>query len=193
MLAALTRLRQICCDPRLRGLNQLGSGKLAVLMETLQPLMESGHKVLVFSQFVEMLKLIEQELNAIKAPYYMLTGKTTQRQELVEAFEADERPVVFLISLKAGGTGLNLTSASHVILFDPWWNPAAEAQAIDRTHRIGQDKTVLAFRLVSVNTIEDRILELQERKRDLVKNILEAESFNRSLTREDFDFLLQET
>lgn len=192
MLAALTRLRQICCDPRLRGLGDLGSGKMTVLLETLQPLLEAGHKVLVFSQFVEMLKLLEHELTRMDVPYYLLTGKTTRRQTLVEDFEADERPVVFLISLKAGGTGLNLTSASHVVLFDPWWNPAAEAQAIDRTHRIGQDKTVLAFRLVTVNTIEERILQLQEQKRDLVKNILEAESFNRSLTRADFDFLLQE-
>jgi superfamily II DNA or RNA helicase len=192
MLAALTRLRQICCDPRLRGLSGLGSGKMQVLLEMLPPLLEAGHKVLIFSQFVEMLKLIEPEIGKLGVPCYKLTGQTTKRQELVERFEADTSAGVFLISLKAGGTGLNLTSASHVVLFDPWWNPAAEAQAIDRTHRIGQDKTVLAFRLVTTDTIEERILGLQERKRDLVKNILEAEAFNRSLTPDDFDFLLRE-
>lgn len=98
---------------------------------------------------------------------------------------------MFLISLKAGGTGLNLPSASHVILFDPWWNPAVEAQAIDRTHRIGQDKTVIAFRLVARDTIEERILELQERKRGTASEILEEDAFNRSLSKEDFEFLLE--
>lgn len=192
MLAALTRLRQLCCDPGLRGAPEAGSGKVEVLMEMLPPLLEAGHKVLIFSQFVQMLRILEKRVAAAGIPQYLLTGQTTKRQELVDRFEADPDPSVFLISLKAGGAGLNLVSASHVVLFDPWWNPAVEAQAIDRTHRIGQDKTVIAFRLVAQETIEERILELQEKKRDLVKGVLEADNFNRSLSREDFEFLLAE-
>jgi superfamily II DNA or RNA helicase len=191
MLAALTRLRQICCDPALVGLPDKGSGKVDQLLELLPPILEQGHKVLLFSQFVRMLKRIETTLHAKKIRTRMLTGETTKRQDLVDAFEADPEPSVFLISLKAGGVGLNLPSASHVILFDPWWNPAVEAQAIDRTHRIGQDKTVLAFRLVSTGTVEERILELQERKRSLVTEILEEEAFNRTLTKDDFAYLLE--
>ncbi|MBI5091042.1 MAG: DEAD/DEAH box helicase [Candidatus Hydrogenedentes bacterium] len=190
ILAALTRLRQLCCDPALVNLPDKGSGKTDELMELLPPLLESGQKVLLFSQFVRMLKRLETPLHARGITTYMLTGETTKRQALVDRFEADPNPSVFLISLKAGGTGLNLVSASHVVLFDPWWNPAVEAQAIDRTHRIGQDKTVVAFRLVAMGTVEERILELQERKRNIVKDVLEEGTFNRSLTREDFEFIL---
>ncbi|MCC6142256.1 MAG: DEAD/DEAH box helicase [Candidatus Hydrogenedentes bacterium] len=191
ILAALTRLRQLCCEPELRGVRDAGSGKVDVLMEQVPEVLEAGHKVLVFSQFVQMIKILERRFTKAGIPFYTLTGATKKRPELIAAFEADERPCVFFISLKAGGTGLNLTSASHVFLFDPWWNPAVEAQAIDRTHRIGQDKTVLAFRLVTEGTIEERILELQEEKRGLVKNVLEDEAFNRMLTKDDFRFLLE--
>ncbi len=191
ILAALTRLRQICCDPALVGFPEDGSGKVDVLLELLPPLFESGHKVLIFSQFVKMLDRLKPRMKELGIPMFVLTGATTGRQELVEAFEAGPAPAVFLISLKAGGTGLNLTSASHVVLFDPWWNPAVEAQAIDRTHRIGQDKTVVAFRLVAAGTIEERILDLQARKQDLVKNVLEADAFSRALTRDDLEYLLQ--
>lgn len=190
ILAALMRLREICCDPALLGLPDKGSGKVNELMDLLPPLLEAGHKVLLFSQFVRMLHRLEAKLHAAAIPTRMLTGKTTHRQELVDEFEGDPEPSVFLISLKAGGVGLNLTSASHVVLFDPWWNPAVEAQAIDRTHRIGQDKTVVAFRLVTNDTIEERILDLQEKKLGIVRNVLEEDTFNRSLTREDFEFLL---
>jgi superfamily II DNA or RNA helicase len=191
ILAALTRLRQLCCDPALRGLPQAGSGKVEVFIECMQRLIEGGHKVLVFSQFVKMLDIIAVKLKACGIPHYTLTGQTRHRPELVARFEADPNPAAFLISLKAGGTGLNLVSASYVILFDPWWNPAAEAQAIDRTHRIGQDKTVVAYRLVTEDSIEERIVELQEKKRELIANVLEADAFNRSLTKDDFEFILQ--
>jgi superfamily II DNA or RNA helicase len=191
ILAALTRLRQLCCDPELRAVRGTGSGKVEVLMEHLPVVLEAGHKVLVFSQFVQMIKILERRFTKENLPFYTLTGATTKRPELIQRFEEDERPCVFLISLKAGGTGLNLTSATHVFLFDPWWNPAVEAQAIDRTHRIGQDKTVVAFRLVTEGTIEERILELQEEKRGLVKNVLEDEAFNRMLTKDDFKYLLE--
>ena len=192
MLTALTRLRQICCDPALVGLPDKGSGKVNEVLELVSTLLDAGHKVLLFSQFVRMLRRLETMLAERDVRRYVLTGQTTKRQELVDAFEADDTPSVFLISLKAGGQGLNLVSASHVILFDPWWNPAVEAQAIDRTHRIGQDKTVVAFRLVTQETIEERILELQERKLGIIKNVLDEETFNRTLTREDLQYLLRD-
>lgn len=192
LLAALTRLRQICCDPALVGLSDSGSGKVNEVLELVPPLLEAGQKILLFSQFVRMLKRLDVTLKEHGVRTYMLTGETTQRQALVDTFEQDPSPSVFLISLKAGGQGLNLVSASHVILFDPWWNPAVEAQAIDRTHRIGQDKTVVAVRLVTEETVEERILELQERKLGLVKNVLEESTFNRSLTRDDLEYLLDE-
>lgn len=192
ILAALTRLRQICCDPAVLGIEKAGSGKADELIRLVTPLMESGKKVLVFSQFVRVLGRLEERLAQEGIKTRILTGQSKQRQEIVDDFENDDSPSVFLISLKAGGTGLNLVSASYVVLFDPWWNPAIEAQAIDRTHRIGQDKTVVAFRLVAASTIEERILELQERKRQMIKNVLEEESFNRTLTKEDFEFLLND-
>jgi superfamily II DNA or RNA helicase len=192
ILAALTRMRQICCDPALIGLDTEGSGKVNATLDIVDELLEAGHKVLLFSQFVRMLERIEQRFQKSGTPYWKLTGQSVRRHEIVEAFETSPTPGVFLISLKAGGTGLNLVSASHVILFDPWWNPAVEAQAIDRTHRIGQDKTVIAYRMVMTDTIEERILELQEKKRGLVQNVLEEDAFNRMLTRDDLSFILEE-
>lgn len=190
ILACLTRLRQICCHPALLHDRKSPSGKLDSLMEVVRRVLEEGHKVLVFSQFVKMIEIIEKALQAEEIPYHVLTGKSVKRGAIVHGFETAEAPCVFLISLKAGGTGLNLTAASYVILADPWWNPAVEAQAIDRTHRIGQDKTVIAIRLVTLDTIEERIMELQERKRAMVENVLEEDEFNRSLNRDDFAFIL---
>ena len=191
VLATLTRLRQICCHPTLAGgRDGLGSGKFDALFELLEPLLEEGHKVLLFSQFVECLKLIEGEFETRGLPYHMLTGQTTRREKVVSAFTDDPRPCVFLLSLRAGGLGLNLTSASYVILFDPWWNPAIEAQAIDRTHRIGQTRTVIAYRLLTEGTVEERIWELQQRKSALAKDLLGEESFARSLSRSDLEWLL---
>lgn len=190
ILAALTRLRQICCDPGLVGQKGVASGKTEEFFALAEPLLESGHKILVFSQFVRMLETLKGELAKKKIKTYLLTGKTGKRQELVESFEKDPDPSIFLISLKAGGVGLNLVSASHVVIFDPWWNPAVEAQAIDRTHRIGQDKTVMAFRLVASGTIEEKIMELQEKKKELVRDVLDEGDFNMRLTRKDMEFLL---
>lgn len=193
MLAALTRLRQICCEPTLCELPDRGSGKLQELAELLPQLLEAGHKVLLFSQFVRMLELLEKKMKELGIPYRLLTGQTPDRMAVVDAFENDPTPSVFLISLKAGGTGLNLTSASHVILYDPWWSPALEAQAIDRSHRIGQKKTVVAVRLVTKGTIEERILELQDRKRSLQRGVLEGDgAMDATLTPDDFEFLLRD-
>lgn len=191
VLATLTRLRQICCHPTLAGgRDGLGSGKFDALFDLLDPLLAEGHKVLLFSQFVECLKLIEAEFERRGIPYHMLTGQTTKRERVVTAFGEDPRPCVFLLSLRAGGLGLNLTAASYVILFDPWWNPAIEAQAIDRTHRIGQTRTVIAYRLLTEGTVEERIWELQQRKSALAKDLLGEESFARSLSRADLEWLL---
>jgi SNF2 family DNA or RNA helicase len=191
ILAALTRLRQICCHPTLAGGKPvLGSGKTAAFLELLEPLRAEGHKVLVFSQFVEMLKLLQGELEQRGIPYHMLTGQTTDREGVVNAFQNDPQPSVFLLSLKAAGTGLNLTAASYVVLYDPWWNPAVEAQAIDRTHRLGQDRTVIAYRLVTRDTVEEKIWALQQRKAQMVKDVLGEQGFTGSLTRDDLEYLL---
>lgn len=194
VLAALTRLRQICCHPALAGGKiSLGSGKFSALFELLEPLLAEGHKVLVFSQFVSCLRLLSTELRRQAVPHHMLTGQTIKRESVVRAFQEDTRPCVFLVSLKAGGTGLNLTAATYVVLFDPWWNPAVEAQAIDRTHRIGQDRTVIAYRMLAAGTIEEKIWELQQRKATLTRDILGEGGFSRALTREDLDYLFADS
>ena len=191
ILAALTRLRQICCHPALvGGKDELGAGKIEALFDLLEPLLAEGHKVLVFSQFVAMLRILEQELAARGMAHHVLTGETVHRERVLQRFADDPRPAVFLLSLKAGGTGLNLTAASYVVLFDPWWNPAVEAQAIDRSHRIGQDRTVIAYRLIARGTIEEKIAELQQRKASLVRELLGDGGTARALTRADLEFLL---
>jgi hypothetical protein len=191
ILAALTRLRQICCHPQLVGNDSL-SGKTETLFEVLEPLLAEGQKVLVFSQFVQMLKLLEAECRHRQFPTYILTGESKQRQEIVSAFQADSNASVFLLSLRAAGTGLNLTTASYVVLYDPWWNPAVEAQAIDRSHRIGQTRTVNAYRLIAPGTVEEKIWELQQRKAQTIADVLGEEGFARNLSKSDLEYLFAE-
>ncbi len=181
ILQSLLRLRQICCDPRLIGGGPAGGGepssaKLDALLETLEPLIAEGHKVLVFSQFVTMLELIREELVKREIAHLMLTGQTENRQALVDRFQGDPAIPVFLLSLKAAGSGLNLTAASYVVLYDPWWNPAVEAQAIDRTHRIGQRNQVIAYRLLARGTVEEKIRALQRDKAALASAVVQEES-----------------
>ncbi len=192
-LTSLLRLRQICCDPALvdKSLKTAEGAKMNALMELLEPLMEEGQKVLVFSQFVEMLQHIRSKITEREWPQFLLTGATEDRQELVDKFQAHEGPGIFLISLRAGGSGLNLMSASYVVLYDPWWNPAVENQAIDRTHRIGQKNKVIAYRLLAQNSIEEKIRALQVTKRALAQDILGEEAFAQGLTLDDFRFLLE--
>jgi len=175
ILDAMLKLRQVCCDPRLlkneAALRVKERAKLDLLMDMLPELVDEGRKVLVFSQFTEMLKLIETELLARDIGHALLTGDTHNREQAVEMFQSGAVPV-FLISLKAGGVGLNLVAADTVIHYDPWWNPAVENQATDRAHRIGQDKTVFVYKLVVAGSIEEKILTLQEKKADLVAHIL---------------------
>lgn len=189
-LTSLLRLRQICCSPRLVNVEckEMGS-KLEALLDQLEPLMEEGHKVLVFSQFVEMLNLIQVAVKARDWKHFYLAGDTEDRGELVQKFQSHDGAAVFLISLKAGGFGLNLTAASYVVLFDPWWNPAVENQAIDRTHRIGQTNNVIAYRLLIKGSVEEKIRVLQRRKSSLAQDVLGEEKFSQSLTLEDLTFL----
>jgi SNF2 family DNA or RNA helicase len=191
VLAALTRLRQICCHPRLVG-SDTASGKTETLFELLDPLVAEGQKVLVFSQFVQMLLLLEKECHDRQIKTHILTGQTKDRQQVVNAFQSDTQPGVFLLSLRAAGTGLNLTNASYVVLYDPWWNPAVEAQAIDRSHRIGQTQTVNAYRLIAPGTVEEKIWELQQSKAQTIADVLGEEGFARSLTTTDLEYLFAE-
>lgn len=196
ILAGLTRLRQAACDPRLlnlpRDFGDDDSGKLVALRELIQTSVAGGHKVLVFSQFVSMLTLIRRALEEDKVPYEYLDGSTKDRQERVENFQRDDGPPIFLISLKAGGSGLNLTAADTVIHFDPWWNPAVEDQATDRAHRIGQTKVVTTYRLIAKGTIEEKILELGGKKRELVGAVLSEDIGGaKKLTKGDLEDLFK--
>ncbi|MGQ9550504.1 MAG: SNF2-related protein [Roseiflexus sp.] len=191
VLEGLLRLRQICNHPRLVEPDFRGSsGKFELLIETLETLAAEGHKALVFSQFVQMLTLIREVLDARHIRYAYLDGQTRQRQQEVDRFQNDETHPFFLISLKAGGVGLNLTAADYVIHVDPWWNPAVETQATDRTHRIGQEKPVFVYKLVTRDSVEEKILHLQNRKRELVEQLITADaSMLKALTREDVEAL----
>lgn len=196
ILAGLTRLRQAACDPRLLGLpRQFGdedSGKLMALRELVQTSVEGGHRVLVFSQFVSMLTLIRKAMEEDGVAYEYLDGSTKDRLQRVENFQRDDGPPVFLISLKAGGAGLNLTAADTVIHFDPWWNPAVEDQATDRAHRIGQTRVVTTYRLIAKGTIEEKILELGGKKRELVGAVLSEDMGGaKKLTKGDLEELFK--
>ena len=190
ILEALLKLRQVCCDPRLvKSLlpkkHGAGSAKLIDLMQMLDDLLDEGRKILIFSQFTSMLKLIEEELALRGIAYALLTGETRDRAAQVAAFQQGAVPL-FLISLKAGGVGLNLTAADTVIHYDPWWNPAAESQATDRAWRIGQHKPVFVYKLIAKGTLEEKIQLLQQKKSDLAHSILaEGETHNMAFTQED--------
>ena len=195
-LEALLRLRQAACHPALLPLALRGgaapqqSSKLERLMEALGDAVADGHRALVFSQWTSLLDLIEPHLEAANIGYTRLDGTTVDRQGVVATFQADGGPPVMLLSLKAGGTGLNLTAADHVFLVDPWWNPAVEDQAADRAHRIGQDKSVMVYRMVARDTVEERILELQDRKRALANAALADAGGAAAITRDDLLALL---
>ena len=192
LLDALLKLRQVCCDPRLLSLPEASmaygsSIKLTSLMELLDNLIEEGRHVLVFSQFTSMLKLIEAELISRNYAYLQLTGQTKNRQAVVSDFQEGKAPI-FLISLKAGGTGLNLTRADTVIHYDPWWNPAVEDQATDRSHRIGQENPVFVYKLITSGSVEEVILGMQAKKRQLFEGVLSSNiTENMALTDADIN------
>jgi superfamily II DNA or RNA helicase len=174
ILDALLKLRQVCCDPRLLALkgrqSQVSSAKLSMLLEMLPELLDEGRRILLFSQFTSMLGLIEEAIKPMNIPYSKLTGQTRKREQAIDTFRSGQANL-FLISLKAGGVGLNLTEADTVIHYDPWWNPAVEEQATDRAHRIGQDKPVFVYKLLTEGTVEEKILALQEKKRKLADSV----------------------
>jgi superfamily II DNA or RNA helicase len=193
VLEALLRLRQAACHPGLldKKAENESSAKLDTLLETLEQVLEEGHKAIVFSQFTTLLGILRKHLDARGQTYEYLDGKTRDREARVGRFQNDPDLKLFLISLKAGGVGLNLTAASYVFLLDPWWNPAVEAQAIDRAHRIGQEQPVFAYRLIAENTVEEKIIKLQEDKRNLADAIVAGDSrVMKQLTAEDLKQLL---
>ncbi|MCE5318523.1 MAG: DEAD/DEAH box helicase [Parachlamydia sp.] len=194
VLEALLRLRQICCHPLLVSSHLeeevLESAKMETLLEDINQVVEEGRKALVYSQFTSMLSLIGKKLKERGIAYAYLDGSTQNREEVVSRFQEDPTLHVFLISLKAGGVGLNLTSADYVFLYDPWWNEAAENQAIDRAHRIGRKETVIAKRYVMVESVEEKMMKLKEHKRSLVDALLDENVADASLTAEDLRFLL---
>jgi superfamily II DNA or RNA helicase len=196
ILDALLKLRQVCCDPRLLSLESAKkvqeSAKLQFLMEMLIELVDEGRKILLFSSFASMLKLIEEALNQEKIAYVKLTGSTTDRVTPIQQFQNTNVPI-FLISLKAGGTGLNLTAADTVIHYDPWWNPAAEAQATDRAHRIGQTKPVFVYKLITAGTVEEKILLMQNKKRALLSGLFDETKTEQvsTITAADLQYLFQ--
>ncbi|HAC91955.1 MAG TPA: hypothetical protein DCF63_15220 [Planctomycetaceae bacterium] len=193
MLALLTRLRQLSCSPKLVHEDWPGrSAKLQLLAETIGELRQEGHRALIFSQFVTHLQLIREMLIEEGITFEYLDGSTTptERQKRVDQFQNGHSDV-FLISLKAGGTGLNLTAADYVIHTDPWWNPAVEDQATDRAHRIGQDKPVMVYRLISKGTIEEEILKLHDSKRDLVAGVLDGSHTAAKLSTSDLIELIR--
>ena len=195
VLAALTRLRQLCCDPSLAYENYSGgAAKVETCLELVRNGVAAGNQILVFSQFTQILDILKKLLEKEGVGYYLLTGATPKekRAEMANAFNQDGTPV-FLISLKAGGTGLNLTAASMVIHFDPWWNMAAQNQATDRAHRIGQKQVVTVYKLIMKDTLEEKILSLQERKARLSDDIISGGSIRgRLATKEEFMEILGE-
>ncbi|MCE2788365.1 MAG: DEAD/DEAH box helicase [Saprospiraceae bacterium] len=194
ILEGLLRLRQICDDPRLIKDKETKASKGVKIRELIREIAENSgqHKMLIFSQFTEMLALIREELDSLALPYCYLDGSTPaqKRKEEVEAFQSGNASNVFLISLKAGGVGLNLTQADYVYIVDPWWNPAVEQQAIDRTHRIGQSNKIFAYRMICKDTVEEKIIQLQERKMMLTHEIVQEDTaFFKSLTKDDIGYL----
>jgi len=193
VLEALLRLRQTACHPGLVDPARLDdpSAKLDTLLEQLSEVIDEGHKVLVFSQFTSFLSIVRRRLDERAITYEYLDGKTTDRQARVQRFQEDTECRLFLVSLKAGGQGLNLTAADYIYILDPWWNPAVEAQAVDRAHRIGQTRRVFAYRLIARDTVEEKIVALQDRKRELAESIVRADdTMVSSLTAEDVEMLL---
>jgi SNF2 family DNA or RNA helicase len=190
-LEALLRLRQAACHPALvPGQTAATSSKLEALVAALETAVSDNHRALVFSQWTSLLDLIEPALERAELGFTRLDGSTRDRGEVVARFQAEDGPPIMLVSLKAGGSGLNLTAADHVFLCDPWWNPAVEAQAADRTHRIGQTRPVFVYRLVAVDTVEERILALQDAKRALMDAALADGAAAAGLTRDDLAALL---
>jgi SNF2 family DNA or RNA helicase len=193
ILQSLSELRQIASIPESKSDNNIISPKREILMESIVDATANNHKVLVFANYLHALDCISQELNTNGIDYLLMTGATRDRKSLVEKFQNDDTCKVFLMTLKTGGIGLNLTAADYIFIFDPWWNIAAENQAIDRSHRIGQDKKVFSYKLITRGTIEEKILELQHIKKELFDNLISSDGASiKSLDEKDVEFILGE-
>ena len=192
ILEGLTKLRQLSNHPKMIDPKYDGtSGKLEDVSHMIENAMLEGHKLLIFSQFVKHLEIVKEMLKSQEIPFAYLDGSSTDRKEQVERFNKDPDLKIFLISIKAGGLGLNLTEADYVFILDPWWNPAVEAQATDRAHRIGQKKKVFTYKFITKNTVEEKILQLQKHKLKLSENLIQSEeSVVKTLTKEDLEMLL---
>ena len=195
VFSALLRLRQVCCHPRLYDkegkMGAIESGKFEHLKEMLEEIISEGHRVLLFSQFVQMLDIVKDWFDKTGIKYEYLTGSTKDRQTVVNNFNNNPEIPIFLISLKAGGTGLNLTGADYVIHYDPWWNPAVEDQATDRAHRIGQTKNVFVYRLITKGSVEEKIMKLKERKKDLLDSVISTDrNVGKTITFDDIKDIL---
>jgi SNF2 family DNA or RNA helicase len=192
VLAGLTRLRQIACHPKLVDpkLENATSAKVESLFELLEELRAENAKVVVFSQFTTMLSILTEAANSRGWENVVLTGQSQDRAGIIDQFKRSPNACIFFISLRAGGFGINLTEASYVVLFDPWWNPAVEAQAIDRCHRIGQSSPVIAYRLLSADSIETKMRSLQAQKRALATDVIDEQSFSNALTLQDLQALV---
>ena len=185
-------MRQIATVPESKTEGAIESPKWETLIDTITELSSSGHRCLVFSNFLASIDAVGERLSESEIPHLIMTGATSNRQELVKKFQQDETYKVFLMTLKTGGVGLNLTGADYVFILDPWWNKSAEQQAIDRTHRIGQTRSVFCYRLIARNTIEEKILELQKKKSDLFSAIISSDGQQiKKLSEEDIDYLLR--
>jgi SNF2 family DNA or RNA helicase len=192
LLELILRLRQAACHGRLLpGIHEAHSSKVDILLERLEEIREGGLHALVFSQWTGFLDLIEAPLRAKGHAVLRIDGATKNRQEIVDAFQSATQPSVLLMSLKAGGVGLNLTAADHVFIMDPWWNPAAERQAADRAHRIGRTRPVFVHKFIARQTIEEAILALQERKANLAESLLDGQDSAGALTKDDLMALLE--
>jgi SNF2 family DNA or RNA helicase len=189
VLEAILRLRQICCHPLLVNA-QADSSKLDCLLNDLETIAAEGKKALIYSQFTSLLKLIAKMLRERDFPFCYLDGETKDREKVVSSFQENSEIPFFLISLKAGGVGLNLTAADYVFIYDPWWNEAAEEQAINRAHRIGREQTVIAKRLVITESIEEKMMTLKAKKQALIHSVMEEEAFSAQVTEDDLKFLL---
>jgi SNF2 family DNA or RNA helicase len=192
ILEGLTKLRQISNHPKMVDAHYTGgSGKLEDVSHMIENALLEGHKLLVFSQFVKHLEIVKAMLKDKKIPFAYLDGSSTDRKEQVEKFNKTPELKVFLISIKAGGLGLNLTEADYVFILDPWWNPAVEAQAADRAHRIGQKRKVFTYKFITRNSVEEKILTLQKHKLKLSENLIQnEENVVKALTREDIEMLM---
>jgi len=194
LFQAMNELRQLASVPENKSEGSIRSPKREVLGEYLSEVIANGHKVLVFANYLEALNIMGEELSSQNIEYLTMTGSTRKRDVLVDSFQNDDKYRVLLMTLKTGGVGLNLTAADYVFIFDPWWNVAAENQAIDRVHRIGQKNSVFSYKLITKDTIEEKILQLQQQKTELVNALIESDGDSvKSISEEDIDFIFSDS